>query len=357
MKLNRPTSRIIDLRSDTVTRPTPGMRRAMARAEVDDDIIGHDPTTMRLEERSAELLGKEAALFVPSGTMGNQIAVKIHTKPGQQILCSETAHVANWEVCMCAALSGVQPRLVPSPLGYFTAEAARTCIPPDEHYYPRTGLICIENTMNTPGGRVFPQAEIAALARLGRRFHIPLHMDGARLFNAAVASGRSPSQIVRPVHSVCFCLSKGLGTPAGTILAGSRDFVREARRVRQMLGGGMRQTGILAAAGLYALDHHIDRLAEDHATARRFAEGLAEIPGMALDLEAVETNMVYFDPTGCGITTAAFVEAMARYGVRMLHETGPVLRAVTHLQVTRRDIDHVLDAARKVVRRKLRRRR
>lgn len=325
------------------------MRRAMSKAVLDDDIIGRDPTTAKLEERCAALLGKEDALFVPSGTMGNQICVKIHTRPGQQILCSETSHVAHWEVCMCAAFAGVQPRLVPSPRGYFTADAARECIYPNFHYYPQTGLICIENTMNTPGGRVFPQEEIEDLARLGRKAKIPLHMDGARLFNAAVASRRTASAIVKSVDSVSFCLSKGLGTPAGSIIGGPMAFINEARRVRQMLGGGMRQTGVLAAAGLYAIEHNIERLVEDHSNARLLAEGLAEIPGMALDLESVETNMVYFNPTGCRITAGDFVARMARYGIRMLYETEPVLRAVTHLQVTRKDVGTTLQAARKIL--------
>jgi threonine aldolase len=325
------------------------MREAMFRAEVDDDILEHDPTTLRLEERSAGLLGKEAALFVPSGTMANQVCVKAFTKPGQQILCSETSHVAIGEVCASAALAGVQPCTVPSPNGYFTAEAARKCLYADVHYLPETGLISVENTMNGPGGRVFPQDETEKIAAMCREKGIPLHVDGARLFNAAVASGLSASEIVRNVDAVCFCLSKGLGAPAGSMVVGDRALIRDARRIRQMFGGGMRQTGILAAAGLYALEHNIERLAEDHANARLLAEGLAAIPGMAVDLDSVETNMVYVDTTGCGLTSKEFAERLGEFGIRILYYGSPKVRLVTHLDVSRDDILLTLECVRKVV--------
>jgi len=325
------------------------MRKAMYEAEVDDDVLEHDPTTLRLEERSAELLGKEAALFVPSGTMANQICIKAFTRPGQQILCSESGHVSLGEVCATAALAGVQPEVVPSPNGYFTAEAAEACIHDDVHYLPETGLLSVENTMNGPGGRVFPQDEIEEIAVLCRRRGIPLHMDGARLFNAAVASERDASEIVRNVDAISFCLSKGLGAPAGSMVVGDASFIKDARRIRQMYGGGMRQTGFLAAAGLYALENNIERLAEDHANARLLAEGLAEMPGLSVDLESVETNMVYLDTTGAGLTSEEFTERLGELGIRILYYGSPTVRLVTHLDVTRDDAVRTLECVKKVL--------
>ena len=340
---------IIDLRSDTVTKPSPGMRDAMYRAEVDDDALEHDPTTLRLEEKSAELLGKEAALYVPSGTMANQICIKIYTKPGQQILCSETGHVARCEVCMASAFSGVQPERVASPNGYFTAAETAKHIYPDEHWLPETGLISVENTMNGPGGTVFPQHEIESIAGLCREKQIPLHMDGARLFNAAVASGRPAAEIVRNVDAVSFCLSKGLGAPVGSMVVGSKDFIHEARRIRQMMGGGMRQSGVIAAAGLYALENNIERLAEDHENAQYLARGLAEIPGVSLAIETVETNMVYIDLTDTGTPIPEFAAAMEERGVRLLHYGQPFLRFVIHLDISRDDVERALVVAREAL--------
>jgi len=340
---------LIDLRSDTVTLPSAGMREAMFRAEVDDDVLDHDPTTLKLEEKTAEILGKEAALFVPSGTMANQICVKAFTRPGQQLLCSESAHVDHAEVCMTAVLSGVQPTRVPSPNGHFTAEAAREFIWPDIHYYPETGLVSVENTMNGPGGRVFPQAEIEKIAELCHEKKLPLHMDGARLFNAAVASGRSAAEIVKSVDCVNFALSKGLGAPTGSMVCGTKDFIHDARRIRQMMGGGMRQTGFLSAAALYALENNIDRLAEDHANARLLGEGIAEIEGMSLDLDSVETNMVYFSLAGCGLSIEEFVQRCGDSAIRLIYEGGPQLRLVTHLDVSRADVERTLSVFQEVV--------
>ena len=341
-------SKPIDMRSDTVTLPSEGMRKAMNSAALDDDVLDHDPTTLRLEEFAAGLLGKEGALFVPSGTMANQVCIKACTRPGQQMLCAETAHVDSSEVCMTAAFSGVQPTRVPSPEGHFTAGAARELFLPDIHYFPETGMVSVENTMNAPGGRVFPQDEIKTISALCKEKNIPLHMDGARLFNAAVASGRPASEIVSDVDCVSFCLSKGLGAPVGSMVCGTKDFIHDARRIRQMLGGGMRQTGFFAAAGLYALENNIERLAEDHANARRLADGLIEIPGISLAIDIVETNMVYIDASECGLSAEEIGNRCAGKGVRLLYEGFQTLRLVTHLDVSSEDVDKVLQVMREI---------
>ena len=278
-----PDSRIIDLRSDTVTKPSEGMRVAMARAEVDDDVIGEDPTMAKLQGVAARLFGKAAAIFVPSGTMANLIALKIHTQPGQEVICSDTAHIIHNEVANMAWVCGLLARPIAAPRGYITAPDVEALIRPDLFYTSSTGLVELENTMNGPGGRVFPQEHIDAVCDLAHSRGIPVHMDGARIFDAAVASGVETRRIVRDCDSVCFCLSKGLGTPAGSLLLGTEEFIEKARGIRQMLGGAMRQTGILAAAGLFALEHNVERLADDHANARLLAEGLVKIKGIDLD--------------------------------------------------------------------------
>ena len=339
-----PDRPIIDLRSDTVTRPPEGMRRAMAEAEVDDDIIGEDPTMAKLQETAARMLGKEAALFMPSGTMANLVALKIHTQPGQEVICSDTAHIIHHEVANMAWVSGLLARPIQRPGGHITAPDVEAFIRPGHFYMSSTGLIELENTMNGPGGRVFPQEHIDEICDLAHGRDIPVHMDGARIFNAAVASETDVRRIVRDCDSVCFCLSKGLGTPAGSILVGNRDFIEKARAIRQMLGGGMRQTGVLAAAGLYALEHNIERLAEDHANARALAEGLAGIPGIELDLEAVETNMVYFDLSGTGLSAEEFVQRLGERGIRTMDAGPDSIRFVTHLDVGREDVPRALEA-------------
>jgi len=311
----------------------------MSEAEVDDDIIGEDPTMVRLQEAAARLLGKEAAIFVPSGTMANLIGLKVPTQPGQEVICSETAHIIHHEVGNMAWVSGLLARPIAAPDGYITASQVEELIRPGFFYMSSTGLVELENTMNGPGGRVFPQEHIDAVCELAHSRSIPVHMDGARLFNAAVASGVDPRRIVRDCDSVCFCLSKGLGTPAGSMLAGSRAFIEQAKAIRQMLGGGMRQTGILAAAGLYALEHNVERLAEDHANARLLGEGLAGIPGISVDLDTVETNMVYFDPTGTGLTADEFVVRLEERGVLTLESGTTSLRFVTHLDVSREEAE------------------
>ena len=324
------------------------MRQAMATAEVDDDIIGADPTMTQLQETAARMLGKEAALFMPSGTMANLIALKVQTQPGQEVICSESAHIIHHEVGNMAWVSGLLARPIAAPEGYITAAQVEALIRPGYFYMSSTGLVELENTMNGPGGRVFPQEHIDDICALAHGRGIPVHMDGARLFNAAVASGVEAKRIARDCDSICFCLSKGLGTPAGSLLLGTKDFITQAKCIRQMLGGGMRQTGILAAAGLYALEHHVERLAEDHANARRLAEGLAEIKGIDLDLATVETNMVYFDSTGTGLSADDFVERLWERDVLAMTSGPSSIRFVTHLDVTREGIDRALDAIRDI---------
>lgn len=335
---------MIDLRSDTVTKPTPGMRRAMAEAEVGDDVYGEDPTVNRLQERAAELLGFEAALFVPSGTMGNQVAIAVHTRPGQEVILEAQSHIYNVEMATMARFSGVQPRVVVGDRGVITAEQVQAAIRPKLYYLAHTGLVCLENTHNAAGGRIFPVSVAREILEVAHAHGIPVHLDGARIFNAAVALGIPASELVRGFDSVMFCLSKGLGAPVGSLLCGSREFIAEARRVRKALGGGMRQAGILAAAGLYALEHHIERLSEDHENARILAEGLSEIP--CLSVTPPETNIVLVEILR-GPTAAELAERLRKRGVWVAPAGAGTearkLRLVTHLDVTRQDILRTID--------------
>jgi threonine aldolase len=328
----------IDLRSDTVTRPTRPMRHAMATAEVGDDVYAEDPTARRLEERAAELLGKEKALFVPSGTMANQIAIALHTRPGDEVIIGEGAHSYFYESGAAPALWGVQ-FAVAGKGGLFTAAEAEAAIRPAAYYMPRTSLVAIENTHNWGGGIVFPQDDVLAIAKLARTRGLAVHLDGARIWNAAVATGRSAAELAAPFDTASACFSKGLGAPVGSVLAGSAADMERARRLRKMLGGGMRQVGILAAAALHALEHHRERLAEDHANARALAEGLAEIPGVTVDLARVQTNIVMFESPRPA--TEVVARALER-GV-LLHAFGPTrVRAVTHLDLDRAAVDRAL---------------
>jgi threonine aldolase len=337
---------IVDLRSDTVTRPSPAMREAMARADVGDDVYGEDPTVNALQERVAALLGKEAALFVPSGTMANQIAIAVHTKPGDEVLVAPGAHCMVFESGAAAALSGVQFGVIGDERGHFTAADVAAAVNPDNHHFAPTTLVAVENTHNRGGGSLFPQREILAIEKAARARGLGLHLDGARLLNAQVATGTSARELAAPFDTVSICLSKGLGAPVGSLIAGPKPLVHRAHRRRKMLGGGMRQAGILAAAGMYALDHNVARLAEDHANARRFAEGLARAPGVvvspfgaagaerSLGLAGVETNIVIWDlAPDAPLDAAAFV-ARARERGLLLNAVGARrLRAVTHLDV------------------------
>lgn len=322
---------LIDLRSDTVTRPTDEMRRAMAAAEVGDDVYGEDPTVNRLEEIAAEWLGKEAALFVPSGTMGNQLAVLTHCRPGDEVFVEAEAHVYWYEAGSIARLAGAQPRPIPAPSGRLTPELFADALRPPNIHYPVPRLLCIENTHNRAGGSVLSVPDTAAIAEAAHRAGLQVHLDGARLANAAVAVGVRVQELAAPADSVMACLSKGLCAPVGSVLGGSRAFIEAARRNRKALGGGMRQAGILAAAGILAIERMVDRLAEDHALARAIAAELSAIPGVQCDPEGVATNMVMID---LDRPADPVTELLRREGVLCNPVAPRRLRAVTHRDVS-----------------------
>jgi threonine aldolase len=318
------------------------MRDAIARAEVGDDVYGEDPSVIRLEERAATLTGKDAALFVPSGTMANQIAVRVHTEPGDALIAGHDAHLHLYEGGGAAALSGVHTVLVGEG-GLFAADDVRGAIAPDDPHFARTRLVCIENTHNRSGGRIFPLEAQRAIAATARDHGLALHLDGARIFNASVATGLAVRELAAPFDSVAFCLSKGLGAPVGSLICGSLAFIARGRRVRKLYGGGMRQAGILAAAGLYALDHNVERLADDHENARTLAARLEDGEGLCIE-RPPETNMVLIGVAHAG----RFVSRLAEHGVA-LGAVGPrTLRAVTHLDVTASDVERAADAIREV---------
>ncbi len=334
---------IVDLRSDTLTLPTPEMREAMACAEVGDDVWEEDPTVKRLEAVAAERLGKEAGLFVSSGTMGNLVSVVSQTRAGQEIVLDQDSHIYNYEVAGAAVVGSVQTRPLKTARGFLSPEQVREALRPANIHLPTTGLVCLENTHNRHGGTCCTPAEIAAVAAVAHGAGVPVHLDGARLFNAAVALGRPAAEFARHADSVTFCVSKGLGAPVGSVVCGTRDFVARARRVRKMLGGGMRQAGVIAAAGLVALERMVDRLAEDHAHARRLAEGLATLPGLRVDLARVQTNIVIVGvdrPGGVEPLVAGCVARKVK-----VHAIGPAsIRCVTHKDVDAEDIERALAA-------------
>ncbi len=337
---------MVDLRSDTVTRPTEGMRRAMYEAEVGDDVFGEDPTANRLQEEVARILGKEAALFVPSGVMGNQLGIKVLTQPGDEILLERSVHILNYESGAPGLLSGVQINVLDGNRGVLSPEAVAAAVRPRVYWQARTRLLCLENTINQAGGRVYPLETLRAVAGTARERGLKLHLDGARIWNASVASGISESEYAAPFDTVSVCLSKGLGAPVGSMVAGSRELIEEARRYRKLFGGGMRQIGVLAAAGLYALEYHRERLAEDHRNSRRLAEGLAEIKAFVLDPALVETNIVMFD-----VASGSAESALARFreeGILMSPFGPRTIRATTHLDVSSGDVDRVLAAAQRL---------
>lgn len=341
---------MIDLRSDTVTRPTPAMRAAMAAADVGDDVFGEDPTVNELQRRAAERLGKEAALFVPSGTMGNQIAIACHTSPGDEVVCEARSHVMDYEMAGMARLSGVMPRPVPGRDGGRLAwEDVRAAIRPRTTYNAGTGLVAIENSHNLAGGTVLPLDTMREIADGARGVGLPVHLDGARIFNAALALGCDASDVAAPADSVMFCLSKGLGAPVGSILAGTQAFIDRAWIVRKTFGGGMRQVGILAAAGLVALDTMTQRLGEDHANARAVAIALAAIPGVILDPESVQTNIVIFELEEAAIDAPAVVEGLNARGVLAIAFSQRKIRLVTHNDVSRSDCETAVGAIREIL--------
>ncbi len=332
--------KLIDLYSDTATKPTEGMRRAMAAAEVGDEQRGTDPTVLALQERVAALLGKEAALFLPSTTMANQIAIKVHTEPGDEVILEASSHPVNFEGGGAGLISGILFRTIQGRRGIFTLDDVRRAVrPAGDPHFPRSRLLCVENTHNMGGGTVWPLELLREVTQGARSLGLALHLDGARIMNASVASGTAPDVIAAAFDTVSFCLSKGLGCPVGGLIAGSKELIEKARRYKQALGGAMRQAGILAAAGLYALEHHVERLADDHRRARRLAEGLAEIPGIVIDLESVETNMVYF--THRSVPPDTLRAALAARGL-LVSAGGGRLRAVTHLDVGDEEIEEAL---------------
>jgi len=342
--------RIVDLRSDTITRPTPAMRRAMAEADVGDDVFGEDPTVNRLEEMAAERLGKEAALFVVSGTMGNLVSLLTHCGRGDEVLLGDRSHTFVYEQGGSSGLGGIHPRTLPNQLdGTLDLRHVEEAIRPDNIHFPRTRLIVLENTHNRCNGSPLTPEYMRGVGEIARRHHLKIHVDGARIFNAAVALGLEASDLVSEADSMIFCLSKGLSAPVGSVVCGSRDFIAEARRSRKVVGGGMRQAGVLAAAGIVAMTEMVDRLAEDHDNARRLAKGLVDIEGLSVDPGNVQTNIVYMNMTCYGLSSGDLAERLGREGVLLL-PTGPrQMRAVTNYHITGDDVDYAAGVIRKAV--------
>jgi threonine aldolase len=329
-----PAARVIDLRSDTVTQPTPPMRDAMAHADVGDDVFGDDPTVNALEQRVADMFAMEAAIFGPSGTMANQIAIRVHTEPGSEIICHRLSHVYQYEGGAPAALAGCSFALLEGDRGMFTGEDVRGAVRADDPHFPRSALVVIENTQNRGGGAVWPLAQLEEVATAAHAVSLKVHLDGARLMNACLASGNTPAQYAAPCDSATLCFSKGLGAPVGSALAGNRAFIAKARRIRKMYGGGMRQAGILAAAGMYALDHNVARLADDHARARQLAQLLRASP--KLEVEEPETNIVYFNVRSGDAKILA--SRLKDAGVWLIAVGPQRIRAVMHLHISDEDV-------------------
>ena len=338
---------MIDLRSDTVTRPTPAMRDAMAAAEVGDDIYGEDPTVNALERRVTEILGKEAAVFMPTGTMTNQVAIRTHTEPGDEILLDANTHSYYFESGGPAALSGVMCRLINTPRGIFGATDVLALMRPRNEHYPHSKLLCVENTHNLAGGSVWPIEAIREVTAAAREAGLRTHLDGARLWNATAATGVAEREYASHFDSVSVCFSKGLGAPVGSALAGTTQFIARTRRFRKMFGGGMRQAGIIAAGALYALEHHRDRIKDDHANARLLAEGLAGLPDIELDLANVESNIVNFRVTA--MPAQKLCDEARTRDVLVNPRNADSIRAVTHLDVNAADIRQAIDIFRKIL--------
>ena len=342
---------MIDLRSDTVTKPTVAMRKAMAKAEVGDDVYGEDPTVNFLQEKAAEIFGKEAALFCPTGSMGNQIAVKLHTKLGDEIIIEERGHIFNYEMGTSAVVSGVTVRPVPAASGdgMLTWTEIESAIHVNQPYYAcPTGLICLENTSNFGGGTVMSAAQTSEICAGAHKLNLPVHLDGARIFNSAVAQNETVENLSKNCDSVQFCLSKGLGAPVGSMLLGKKDFINEARVWRKRFGGGMRQVGILAAAGLIALEESPERLHIDHENAKKLAEGVANLKGISIDLEKVQTNIVIFDISETGKTSAEIIEKLKQENILAI-PFGASVRMVTHCDVSYDNIEKTLDCLSKIL--------
>ena len=337
--------RIIDLRSDTVTKPTEAMREAMARAEVGDDVYGEDPTVNRLQEMVAGLLGKKAALFVPSGTMANQLAIRIQTQPGQEVIAESKAHIVRYEQGAAGALAGVQLHWVTGDRGIMGPEHIEAALRPKDQHSIQTALICLENTHNAGGGTIYPLSTIERIRAVASAHGVPMHLDGARLFNAVAATTLPPAAYAQHFETVSVCLSKGLGAPAGSLLlTNDPALIDKARRFRRMYGGAMRQAGILAAAGIYALEHHLGRLKDDHDNAKRLARKLQQIPAVTINPQHVESNIIIFDIIGHRLCPSELVAALRREHVLINAVGGTSFRAVTHLDVSTRQIDAAADA-------------
>ena len=336
---------MIDIRSDTVTQPTEGMRKAMLEAEVGDDVLGDDPTVIKLQNKAAELLGKETALYVPSGTMSNIVATRTHTSPGDEIVTEAHSHIYRYEGGAFAALSGCSVALVDGKNGLMTSEQVSSSIRKAEgslSHYPNGSLVCVENTAQGGGGSVYTQEVIDDICKVAREKDCKLHMDGARLFNATVASNTDPARMVRDFDSVSICLSKGLGAPIGSVLVGSKKDLAQAHRWRKMFGGGMRQAGMMAAAGIYALENNIDRLREDHKRARKFAEALVEMPNFSVNLDTVQSNIVYIG-VGKG-RSKQMIEKLAKQEIDILDTDDSTIRAVFHLHIGDEELEKIIEA-------------
>ncbi|MFN2526559.1 MAG: low specificity L-threonine aldolase [Actinomycetota bacterium] len=340
--------KLIDLRSDTVTRPTPEMRKAMAEAEVGDDVFGDDPTVNSLQEYAADLLGKEAGLFVPTGSMGNQVSLGSLTRPGDEVICETNAHFLHYEGGSVAAHLGLVARPVPGKNGMISAEQVAAWIRPGSDHSSRTAVVAIENTHNAAGGRVFPLQAAEAIASLARERGVAVHLDGARIFNAQVATGTPAAHWAACADTVTFCFSKGLGAPVGSMVCSSADLIAEGRRLRKRMGGGMRQVGVIAAAARVALETGVERLAEDHANARRLGEGLADLHPEAVDLDSIETNMVYLNLGPFLKTGPQISDALRAEGIITISDEH-TMRLVTHRDVTTEDVDHALIALTKAL--------
>jgi len=341
--------KIIDLRSDTITKPTPQMRAVIASAEVGDDVFGDDPTVNKLQDRVAELLGKEAALYVPSGTMANQIAIKSHTVPGDEVIVEANCHIFNYESGAPALLSGVTLHLLQGHYGVFTAEQVEAVIRPPDHHFAPSRLVCIENTHNRAGGTIFPVEEMKRIREVAEAHGMKIHLDGARLWNASAATGTDLRAWADLADSVSVCLSKGMGCPVGSLIAGSEDFIDKAHRYRKVFGGGMRQAGLLAAAGLYAIEHNRDRLVEDHKNAKLIAETFAALPGAKIDLDCVHTTLVIVELSGNAPYDAADLSAAGEAaGVRFLPTAPNKVRLVANLNVSREDTEEACARIRKL---------
>ena len=340
---------MIDLRSDTVTKPTPGMREAIANADVGDDVYGEDPTVNRLEQMAAEILGKDAALFVPTGVMANQLAIRLHTKPGDEVIVESTAHIIRYEGGSASSLSGVQLCCVPGARGILDPEKVGAAIRPRDVHNPPTTLLCLEQTHNSGGGAIYPLPTIHKLVAVARKNGLALHLDGARLFNAVAATDISAQEYAEPFDTVSFCLSKGLGAPLGSMVVADRDRVTQLRRLRKLFGGGMRQVGIVAAAGIHALEHHIPKLKDDHVHAKRLADLLAAIPSISVNPKEVETNIIVFKVREPRRSTDELLADFLRAGVLLNAVGDRAFRLVTHLDVSAQDIEEASRIINKVL--------